>query len=286
MYFYLLFLGIITLHASTIDEINTSNSNNVISMYSIKPKSDQAQVSNNGGGLYYNSQNIKFKVEKSADFVKTGAIIKVNPLQDSLYVKLGVNYLNQNLDNYSVIKRSVSQYSGALGVGYMLYHDFDLELGSSVTELIGDKSNTEDEIASQTIKDTYCQIVKRADTRIGTIDVTVKGSRLYNKLASNEENYGSSLNYYPDKNVKLDYFYTNMQNNVSSRYALNYGYFTTEYANNISQNTYTMTVGFKAKFIDITDFSSYIVPMIIKSNLTRSHKFDDMVLYDNMNIRI
>jgi hypothetical protein len=276
----------VTLHSSTVEDTNTSNNTNLISMYSINTKTDQDKAIGKGGGLFYNSQNIKLKIEKSADFVKTGAILQVNPLQDSLYLKFGANYLNQNLYNYDSIKENVNQYSGAFGVGYMLNNNLDLEFGSSRTELIRSKTNADNEIANQTIQNTYCQLAKRADIPIGTIDVTLNGNQLYQNLSTKEQTYGSTFNYYPNKNIKLGYFYTNTQNSVSNGYAINYGYLTTEYANNISQNTYTVTVGFKAKFTNITDFSSYIMPMSIKPNLSRLHRFDDMVLHDNMNIHI
>ena len=277
-----IFLAVITLHSSTIEDTNISNNTNLISIYSINTKTNQPQAIGNGGGIFYNSQNIKLKVEKSADFIKTGAILKVNPLEDSLYLKFGANYLNQNMYNYD----SVSQYSSAIGVGYMLNNDLDLEFGSSITELVRNKTNADNESANQTIKNTYCQLAKRTEIPIGTIDVTLNGNQLYQNLSTKEQTYGSSFNYYPNKDIKLGYFYTNTQNSVSNGYGIKYGYFITEYANNISQNTYTVTVGFKAKFIDITDFSSYIIPMTIKPNLSRLHRFDDIVLHDNMNIHI
>lgn len=282
----LFFLEGISLNATTLEDANSTNTANLISIYSLKSKSNQLQASDNGKGLFYNSQNVKLKIEQSTDAVKTAAIIKVNPLNDSSYVKFGINYLNQNLYNYDSTLERVSQHSGALGAGYLINNDIDLELGSSVTELIANKTNPQSEIANQTIKNTYYQIAKRAEIPIGTIDVSLNGNQLYQTLSTKEQSYGSRLNYYPDDNIKLGYSYSNSQNNVSSGYSINYGYFATEYANNISQNTYSVTVGFKAKFADITDFSSYTIPVKVKPNITRSHRFDDMVLYDNMNLHI
>lgn len=273
----------ITLYAS---DINVSNPASLISVYKIKPLPDPTRMSESGAGLYYNTQNIKFKVEKSADYIKTGALLKINPLHDSFYVKFGVNYLNQSFYNYESPKKNVSQYSGALGIGYTLYPNVDLELGSNMTEVILDDSNMENETTNQTIKETYYQIAKRTEIPIGTIDVTLKGNQLYQKLVSKEETYGSSFNYYPDKNMRLGYFYKNSQNSIYSGYSLNYGYFATEYANNISDNTFAVTVGLKAKFTDIMDFSSYVKPINLKPKSVRLHKFDDMVLSDNMNMRI
>lgn len=278
-----LYIGMITLYAS---DINVSNPASLISVYKIKPLPDPTRMSESGAGLYYNTQNIKFKVEKSADYIKTGALLKINPLHDSFYVKFGVNYLNQSFYNYESPKKNVSQYSGALGIGYTLYPNVDLELGSNMTEVILDDSNMENETNNQTIKETYYQIAKRTEIPIGTIDVTLKGNQLYQKLVSKEETYGSSFNYYPDKNMRLGYFYKNSQNSIYSGYSLNYGYFATEYANNISDNTFAVTVGLKAKFTDIMDFSSYVKPINLKPKSVRLHKFDDMVLSDNMNMRI
>lgn len=276
-------IGLLIVNAS---DINTSNPVNSISVYKITAPSDPIRTSESGAGLYYNTQNIKFKVEKSADYIKTGAILKINPFQDALYVKFGGNYLNQNLGYYDSIRKNVSQYSGAFGVGYALFPDVDLELGTNMTEVISDDRNTENEITNQTIKETYYQIAKRTEIPIGTIDVMLKGNQLYQTLSAKEENYSSSFNYYPDKNMRFGYFYMNSQNSIYSGYRLNYGYFTTEYANNISDNTYALTVGLKAKFTDILDFSSYAKPINIRPKSVRLHRFDDMVLGDNMNLRI
>jgi hypothetical protein len=279
-------IGILSIHASNINDINASNLASSMSIYKIKPEPDPTRMSDSGSGLYYNTQNIKLKVEKTVDYIKTGAILKVNPLENSLYVKFGGNYLNQNLYNYDTTKKNICQYSGALGIGYTLSPDVDLELGSNMTEVIGDNGNTENTITNQTIKETYYQIAKRTEIPIGTIDVTLKGNQLYQTLSTKEENYGSSFNYYPDKYMKLGYFYMNSQNNIYRGYSLNYGYFTTEYANNISENTYSVTVGLKAKFTDIMNFSSYVTPVNVKPKAVRLHRFDDMILSDNMNMRI
>lgn len=279
-------IGMLGVHASNINDINTSNLASSISIYKVKPPTDPTRMSDGGSGLYYNTQSIKLKVEKSADYIKTGAILKINPLENSMYVKIGGNYLNQNPCNYDSTKKNVSQYSGALGVGYTLSPDVDLELGTNMTEVIGDNSNTENEISNQTIKETYYQIAKRTEIPIGTIDVMLKGNQLYQRLSAKEENYGSSFNYYPDKNMRFGYFYMNSQNTIYSGYRLNYGYFTTEYANNTSDNTYAVTVGLKAKFTDILDFSSYAKPINIRPKSVRLQRFDDMVLSDNMNLRI
>jgi len=277
----LFFLEAIALNASAIEDTNGSNSTGLITMYNLNTKTNQPQTSNSGGGLFYNAPNIKLKVESSTDAVKTAAIIKVNPLNNSLYTKFGVNYLNQNVYNYDASTESVSQYSGAVGIGYMLNDDLDVELGSSATEVNGNKTYLQNDI-----KNTYGQLSQRLEMPIGTIDVSINGNQLYKNLSTKEQNYRTRLNYYPDDNIKLGYSYSNSQNNVSTGYSIHYGYFTTEYANSITQNTYAVTVGFKAKFMDITDFSSYIIPVKVKPRLIRSHRFDDMVLYDNMNIHI
>lgn len=213
------FLALIPIEAFCLEDTNSSNSNS-LSIYSINPTPEKARINGKGGGLSYNSTNIKFKVETSADFVKTGAIVKINPFQNSLYLQLGANYLTQNLSRNDLIKENVSQYSTAVSVGYMFYPSVDFEIGSSLTEVIANKTNPENAISNQTLKDTYCQIAKRSETPMGTIDVTLKGNQLYQNLAAKEQNYGSSFNYYPNKNIKLGYSYMNMQNNVSKGYVL------------------------------------------------------------------
>lgn len=285
-HYIILFLITNILHSSTINEMNTSNNNNFLSIYSIKTAPVQARIYGDGKGLFYNSPNMKLKVEKSIDSIKTGAIVKINPFHDSLYIKFGANYLNQSFNHNDSTRESISQHSGALGVGYMLYHDLDLELGSSVTELVDTNTDPEKEVANQTIKKTYVQLAKRSEISIGAIDITLNGSQLKQNIDNNSESYGSSISYYPNENIKLGYAYTNNQNNISNGYGFNYGYFTTAYTNSVSQNTYAVTVGFKAKFTDITNLSSYKMPTKIKAHPSRLHRFDDMVLNDNMKIHI
>ena len=282
----IVFLAIIPIKSFSVDDTNASNSNS-LSMYTIPPDPEKVIITGNGGGgLSYSTTNVKLKVETSSDFVKTGAILKINPFQNALYLQLGANYLTQNISNTNFIKENVSQYSTALSVGYTIYPSINIEAGSSLTQVIANKTNPENAISNQTLQDTYYQIAKRSETPVGTVDVTLNGNQLYQNLAVKGQNYGSSFNYYPNKNIKLGYSYMNMQNNVSNDYVLNYGYFATEYTNNIALNTYSVTVGFKAKFSDITKISSYKAPTNIKPSNVVSHKFDEMVLTNNMNLRM
>jgi len=282
----IVFLALISIDALCLDDTNSSNSSS-LSLYTLNPTPEKVIINANGGsGLSYNTANLKLKVETSADFVKTGAIVKINPFQNPLYLKIGTTYLNQNISNNDLIKENVSQYSTALGVGYKFHNNLDVEVGSSLTEIIASKTNPDNPISNQTLKDTYYQIAKRTEMPIGTVDVALNGNQLYRNLATKEQNYGSSFNYYPNKNIKMGYSYRNMPNSISNGYVLNYGYFATEYTNNVSQNTYAVTVRFKAKFTDIMNISSYKKPITIKPVNAALHKFDDMVLSDNMNLRI
>jgi hypothetical protein len=283
----MVFLAIIPIDAFSLDDTNTSDGK-ALSIYRIDPTPEKVTINttNSGGGLTYSTTNVKFKVETSADYVKTGAIVKINPFQNPLYLQLGANYLNQNVSTNNLIKENVNQYSTAISVGYMFYPNLNFEAGSSLTELVRNKNSTDNPINNQTLQDTYYRIAKRAETPIGTLDVTLNGNQLYQNLVAKEQNYGSSFSYYPNKKMKVGYSYINIPNNISNDYVLNYGYFATEYTNNVSQNTYAVTVGFKAKFTDITNFLSYKAPTNIKPSSIASHKFDDMVLSDNMNLRM
>lgn len=268
------------LHASTLNEINTPVSAKQISVYKIKPES---KYHNYGTGLFYNTPSVKLKIEDSDTVFKTGSVLQVNPFQAPLYLKVGGNYLDQDSQKNNSI---INKYSNGLALGYIPSNDLSIELGHSISKITGYESITNAQSETHTTKDTYIQIGKRFETSIGTIDTLLNQRQIYNTLSTREQSYSSSFDYYVDDNIRLNYLYAQNQNNIHNGYSINYGYFTTEYRQNISQDSYHISMGLKAKFSDILDFSSYIPPAKKKKRLSKSHKFDDIILQDNMKIRM
>lgn len=250
-----------------------------ISIYGV-PSQDQTH--HNGVGLFYNTQNVKLKVEESDTSFKTGTVLQINPFQTPAYVKVGANYIDKNTQE----NHSINQFSTGIALGYMLYNDLAMEVGGSISELNGYQSTEGKESKTQITKDTYVQISKRFETPIGTIDTQLNESQIHKTLSTREQSYSSSFDYYLNDTIRLNYLYTLNQNDIYNGYSINYSYFTTEYTKNISQDSYNVTMGIKAKFSDIMNISSYKPSVKKKKTFSKSHKFDDMVLRDNMNLRI
>lgn len=283
-----IFLLILTLvfyplHALPPSEINTPVSAKQISVYKINPES---KYHNYGAGLFYNTPNVKLKVEDSDTVFKTGSIVEITPLKSPLYLKVGGNYLDQTNQKNNSIVNNISQYSNGFALGYMPSNDLSVELGHSISKITGYEAITNGKSETHTTKDTYLQIGKRFETPIGTIDTLHNQRQIYNTLSKKEESYSSSFDCYLGDKIKFNYLYTQNPNTIHNGYSLNYSYFTTEYTQNISQDSYHISMGLKAKFSDILDLTSYKPPVKKKKRLLKSHKFDDIILQDNMKIRM
>ena len=254
-----------------------------MSIYGVKNENEKV---NNGMGLFYNSQNLKVKIEGSDTAFKTAAILTYHPFQTpGIYIDIGANYLNANLQENDSINNSFDQYSSAFAVGYMLYNDLYVELGENISRLNGYQVSKDDQESIQVTKDTYMQIGKRFETPIGTVDTHLNNTQIYNTLSTREENYESNVNYYLNDAIKIGYSYSIKQDQVCNGYSLNLSYFSTEYIKNIDQDSYNLTFGIKANFTDITDPSTYKPLHKVKKHLTRTQKFDNLVLRDNMRLR-
>ncbi len=271
-------LGLVTVHASSLDEINLLIRNKQMSIYGIQ----EDKNTTNGVGLFYNTQNLKFKVERSDSAFKTGAMIQTNPFQNPIYVNIGGNYINERIQTTDFHSNNMNQYSGALAVGYNLHNNLYLEAGEHISKLNGSQISEDTSINSSTRKETYAQLGKRFESPIGTIDTQIKGNQIYNTLATKEKNYESSVNYYLDDAIKVGYFYSINQNEISNGYSIDLGYCSTQYTKDITQDSYNLMLGLKANFTDITKLSTYKSTSKVKKQLSKSHKFDNIILQKNM----
>jgi hypothetical protein len=274
-------LGLATAHASPLNDINLLMRTKQMSLYGVKTK-DQNMT--NGVGLFYNTQKLKFKAEGSETSFKTGAMLHVNPLESPIYLNIGANYLDDTIQA-AAIRNNVTQYSSALAIGYMLDNDLNLEIGGNFSRRDGYQISENTAINTQITKDTYLQLAKRFETPIGTIDTHLNSSQIYNTLSTKQENYASNVDYYLNDAIKVGYTYSINQNEICDGYSLTLGYFATQYTKNTTLDSYNMTVGIKANFTDITNFTTYSSPTKVKKRLARSNKFDTMVLHNNMRLR-
>lgn len=274
--------SVVPLYASSLADINLLMRTKQMSIYGVK---SEDRNTTNGVGLFYNTQNLKVKVEGSGTAFKTGAVVTYNPFRTSTYINIGANYINENLPENDSISNNFNQYSSAVAVGYMLYNDLYVELGENISRLNGYQILEDNKASSQITKDTYSQIGKRFETPIGTIDTHLNSSQIYNTLTAKEENYESSINYYLNDAIKVGYSYRMNQNKICNGYSIDFNYLSTEYTKNIAQDSYNITVGLKANFTDITNFSTYKPTSKVKKHLSKSHKFDNIILQKNMHLR-
>ena len=276
-----------TAFASTTNEAwNDINANRdaTINVYGVGAKINSNQDSSAGAGIMYDSEAVKVKLEGTSDFVKTGAVLKVNPFTPNLYFKFGLNYINQKV--YSVVNTStrVNQYSGSFATGYMLTDSFYAEVGGSYTKLIG-KVFGDYEIVDEKTSLGYVELAKRWESAIGTIDTTANAGKVFHEFSDDEASYGAGVEYYPMDNTKLSYAYQYEKNNISNTYKAQYSYAFVEYNDNISNDTYKVTAGLAIAFDDITDFSTYRAPANIKSHLSELNRFENITFGTNMQIQ-
>lgn len=233
----------------------------------------------------FDSEEVKVKLEGTSDFIKTGAVLKFNPIANKWYIKVGANYINQKMYAPDDTNAKVNQYSGALGTGYMISNDLYVEIGGSFTELDGSKVGADYEVKDETTSLAYLEVAKRWESSFGTLDTTANAGQVNHEFVDNEFSYGLGVDYYPTNNSKLGFNYQNEKNNISSVYSAQYGYFFAEYVDNISTETYQVNAGFKIAFTDMTDFSTYAMPTNIKPHLSELHRFENVAFGTNMQIQ-
>jgi hypothetical protein len=264
---------------------NASERDTTINIYGVGAKTDKNQNSSAGAGIMFDSEEVKVKLEGTSDFIKTGAVLKFNPIANKWYIKVGANYINQKMYAPDDTNATVNQYSGALGTGYMISNDLYVEIGGSFTELDGSKVGADYEVKDETTSLAYLEVAKRWESSFGTLDTTANAGQVNHEFVDNEFSYGLGVDYYPTNNSKLGFNYQNEKNNISSVYSAQYGYFFAEYVDNISTETYQVNAGFKIAFTDMTDFSTYAMPTNIKPHLSELHRFESVAFGTNMEIQ-
>jgi len=260
------------------------NRDRTINIYGVGAKTDKDQDSSAGMGIMFDSEAIKVKVEGTSDFIKSGAVLKLNPFNPNLYFKLGLNYINQKM--YSPVNTStrVNQYSGALSSGYMLRDDFYVEIGGAYTKLDG-KVFGDYEIKDETTSLAYLEVAKRWNTPLGTLDTTANGGQVFHEYVKDEFSGGVGIDYYPMNNAKIGYNYQYEQNNIANIYSAQYSFFFVEYADNISLDTYQVNGGVKVAFDNLFDISTYKAPTNIKPHLSELHRFETITFATNMEVQ-
>ncbi|MCF6310009.1 MAG: hypothetical protein L3J19_05990 [Sulfurimonas sp.] len=265
-----------------VGSLYASQRDTTINIYGVGAKTDKNQNSSYGAGVMFDSEDIKIKLEATSDFIKTGAVLKFNPFVKDWYFKVGANYINQKMYAPDDTNAKVSQYSGALGTGYMINNDLYIEIGGSYTKLDGNTIGADYEIVDETTSLAYLEVAKRW---FDVLDTTANAGQVFHEFSDDEFSYGLGVDYYPTNNSKLGFNYQNEENNIASVYSAQYGYIFGEYVNNISSETYQANVGVKIAFTDLTDLSTYGMPTNIKPHLSELHRFESVAFGTNMEIQ-
>ncbi|MDD5717997.1 MAG: hypothetical protein PHW64_09410, partial [Sulfuricurvum sp.] len=112
------------------------------------------------------------------------------------------------------------------------------------------------------------QVKKRFETPAGTLDTSLNAGRIYYEIGKDVNRYMPGIGYYPQNNLFFGYQYDHTKNNIINYYSLVYGYFVAAYADYISRNEHTLTVGLQFAFTDLADPKSYRMPTNIKRHLS------------------
>jgi len=255
-----------------------------VNIYGVGAKTDALQDSHAGAGIMFDSEMLKVKFEGTSEVFKTGAVVKLSPVQN-WYTKIGINYVDQKMYAPDSSSARVHQYSGAAAVGYMAWDDIYLELGGSYTDLNGEKLGTAYQIVDEETGVAYVEAAKRWETPIGSIDTTANAGQVYYEFMDDQESYGVAVDYYPANNIKLGAAYQYEQDNISASYSAHYSLAFVEYSRNYSADTYYVTAGLKVAFDNLFDVSTWRAPANIKPHLSELHRFEQLVFSTNMNIQ-
>lgn len=263
----------------------SANRDATINIYGVGAKTDEDQSSHGGLGVMFDSEAIKLKFEGTSDFIKTGAVLKLNPFDNKWYIKVGTNYINQKMYAPDDTNDKVDQYSGALATGYMFMDDLYVEVGGSYTSLNGTTIGNDYEVKDEETSLAYLEVAKRWELAFGTIDTSANAGEVFHEYSDDEFSYGVGVDYYPTNNSKLGYNYQNEENNIVSTYSAQYGYAFAEYIDNLSADIYQVNAGVKIAFTDIANLSTYTMPKNIKPHLSELHRFENIAFSTNMDIQ-
>jgi len=267
-----------------VGSLHASEKDVTVSIYDVSSKLDKNRSSKHGLGVKFDNELTKISVESNSDFFRAGAILRLNSLADGLYVKLALNYLNQELYITTGQSDRVNQYSGAFDAAYMLREDIYIKVGGSITELHGTKIGTS-EIKNETTSLAYVELVKRWETGIGIIDTSTNVGEIYYEHRSDEFSYGIGVDYYPVNNMKIGINHQNEDNNIQNTYALQYGYVFGTFADNVSTDTWQGTAGVKIAFNNLFDVSTWKAPTEIAPHLSELNRFEAVTSTENMEVQ-
>lgn len=251
-------LPILLIGSAATEANDTSVRDNLVSLTQTHYSYDISDNNRNAYALSYNTENLKLGIGGASDLFGIRILYKFDPLHDrKWFLKAGAEYSYQQ---YFTTKYTA--LSSALASGYMLQDDFYVEVSGSATKL--DSNN---DITDETAKSIGAHATKRWESAIGSVDTSVGVNRIYQNI-SDKNYYMGMINYYPVDNALLGFSYSYSDQSISNSFTFEYGYLRSNYTNNLTYDTKSLTVGIQCAFSDLTDFSSYRMPMNIKRHLS------------------
>lgn len=249
----------------------------LFSLYQLNSRKSDSNSGNtsNGGGVYYDTEMIKVRLENTSDYLKVGTVFKYNPEDTPWYIKTGLSYLNEKIYGYDGSSDRVNQYGLTLGIGYKLTDTLYAEIGANRTDLHGTKIGSLFEITDETTKRAYAELVKRLKGDFGVLDASVNIGRTYYEFADDENFVGFGMSYYPISSSKVSIFHNAEVRNHSTSVTLSYEAFELTYRN-LSDNAHRLMVGFKLQCTNIFDVSSCKIPTNIIPDISENDKFEQI----------
>ncbi|DAB36635.1 MAG TPA: hypothetical protein CFH80_03810 [Sulfurospirillum cavolei] len=254
-----------------------TSDDSLFSLYQLNSRKSDSNSGNtsNGGGVYYDTEMIKVRLENTSDYLKVGTVFKYNPEDTPWYIKTGLSYLNEKIYGYDGSSDRVNQYGLTLGIGYKLTDTLYAEIGANRTDLHGTKIGSLFEVTDETTKRAYAELVKRLKGDFGVLDASVNIGRTYYEFADDENFVGFGMSYYPTSSSKISIFHNAEVRNHATSVTLSYEAFELAYRN-LSDNAHRLMVGFKLQCTNIFDVSSCKIPTNIIPDISENDKFEQI----------
>ena len=166
----------------------------------------------------------------------------------------------------------------------MLKDDLYAELGFSNTKLNGKNIGDIYKIASETTKQGYLELAKRIKTDIGTIDISINTGKSFYEFKNDEKSHGLAIDYYPSNNTKFSISKQFETGNNTYNLGIKHNSWFVNYGRNTSNDTKNIELGLSFAFDNAFDFSTYSTKQSI-GHLSELHRFENIVLRDNMSIQ-
>lgn len=224
-------------------------------------------------GFAYNTESLKGSLSKGPDTLSGSLAVKLN-VAERTYGKAAFGYTDHDYAGNVNSKN----YSGSLGLGYLVRDDLYIEAGGGKSKQemhIDDQNLTSTAgysrpiLMSGNITDTiYVGATKRFETQMGTVDVRGSVGRIYPSMGKERDYYTAGMVAYPKDNMRIGYTYNYMQDNISNHFFIEYGYLVASYSDALNRDYQVATLGVQFAFTDMLNVGTYSMPRNIKRHIS------------------